>query len=131
MIKLCYAIGVILVSATTVAQSGSTMTTALGRANSGDSPLCVVDGFVHTSILSCITYLSGLHTGNTGEIFSTIPETINGNEFALNNFHGQLILGNVSTTTSDCNASPSPCWQTRGPIMMPTFFKIIGVQNPS
>jgi len=104
---------------------------AFGRATAGDSPICVVDGYIHIHIADCITYLNNLHSASNGVIFSTIPETINGTEFALNNFHGTLMLGAVPTSANNCAASPSPCWQTKGPIMLPSYFRIVGMQSPS
>jgi len=81
---------------------------AFGRVNQGDGPVCVVDGYVHMHIVDCIAYLNSLHSGNNGVIFSTIPETINGTEFALNNFHGSLILGAVPTNANSCAINPQP-----------------------
>lgn len=106
---------------------------SIGKAVSGFSPMCFVDGTVHATIASCISFLNGLGVTGTGVIWSGIPEILNGTEFASGSprFSGTLFLNNdfgtATTNTYAQSGGSLQAWITNGPIVLPSRFRIVGV----
>lgn len=97
---------------------------AIGRASTGDSPTCYVDGTAHANIASCISFLNAVSPGiNGGTIWTNIPE-----EFTtqvLKGFTGRIYLNNATQQTGVC--TPTTCWMTSIPLLVPSRLTIIGV----
>lgn len=116
-----------------------------GLATLNNSPLCIVDGFFHTSIgnpdipHNCVDDLANLGVTGTGHILSRIPEDLipNGKQPFIHvgqqAFSGLVELGNSlgPGATNACTTSlPFTCWMVSYPVILPSGLQLVGL-DPS
>jgi len=107
-----------------------------GKAASGFSPWCFVDGTTNAKISDCVTTLNNLGVTGSGIIFSNIPEDINyPTLFATNpKFSGTLYLSNdlgAANGTTCTQTAPFTCWLVTGPLVLPSSFSIRSMAGPA